>query len=103
MQIGISPKLIAAVIAAITTYLLGQTILELPPLVTVIGQAILVAAAAYAAPAGAVTGLTASSSDARLTQVAKDQIAKQTGLTLVEVLVVLLIVLFIAFLVGALR
>ena len=55
MTKGISPKLIAAVVTAIITYLIGQPILELPPVAVVIGQAILVALAAFAAPPGDVS------------------------------------------------
>src|SRR4051812_5468913 len=47
--VGVSPKLIAAVVTAVVTYVLGQAVLDLPPLVVVIGQAVLVAAAAFAA------------------------------------------------------
>jgi hypothetical protein len=63
---GISPQLAAAVITAVITYLLGQTLLELPPLAVVGGQAVLVAIAAWAAPPGSVTPPTATSSDDRL-------------------------------------
>jgi hypothetical protein len=52
--VGVSPKLIAAVVTAVVTYVLGQAVLDLPPLVVVIGQAVLVAAAAFAAPPGKV-------------------------------------------------
>jgi O-antigen/teichoic acid export membrane protein len=51
---GISPKLIAAVLTAVVTYLVGQEALELPVWAVVVGQAVLVAAAAYAANAGLV-------------------------------------------------
>lgn len=53
---GISPKLIAAVITAVVTYVLGQEVLDLSPLVTVIGQAVLIALAAFVAPPGSVSG-----------------------------------------------
>ena len=52
--LGVSPKLIAAVFTAILTYLLGQEVLELPPIAVVVGQAVLVALAAFAAPPGEV-------------------------------------------------
>lgn len=68
---GISPKLVAAVITAVITYLLGQEVLALPPVATVSGQGILVALAAYAAPAGSVSPPAASSSDDRLPAAAK--------------------------------
>jgi hypothetical protein len=61
--LGISPKLTAAVITAVITYLLSQTILELPDIATVIGQALLVALAAYAAPPGKVTPQTRPGTD----------------------------------------
>jgi hypothetical protein len=54
--VGISPKLAAAVATAVITYLLGQLVLDLPDVAVVIGQAVLVALAAYAAPPGTVTG-----------------------------------------------
>lgn len=52
---GVSPKLVAAVITAVVTYVLGQEVLELSPVVTVIGQAVLIALAAFVAPPGTVT------------------------------------------------
>jgi hypothetical protein len=52
--LGISPKLIAAVVTAVLTYVLGQEVLELPPLATVAGQAVLVALAVYMANPGDV-------------------------------------------------
>ncbi len=51
---GVSPKLLAAVVTAVLTYLLGQEVLELPAWATVVGQAVLVALAAFAAPPGLV-------------------------------------------------
>ncbi len=56
-QIGLSPKLIAATIAAVVTYLLGQTVLELPAVAVVCGQAALVALAAFRAGPGVVTAV----------------------------------------------
>lgn len=53
--VGVSPKLIAAVIAAVLTYVLGQEVLELPAWAVVTGQAVLVALAVYSAAVGAVT------------------------------------------------
>lgn len=61
--VGISPKLIAAVITAVLTYLLGQEILELPAYAVVAGQAVLVALAAYVASTGAVQVLDAGAED----------------------------------------
>lgn len=96
---GLSPKLIAAVITAVVTYILGQEVLALPPIATVIGQAVLVALAAFAAPAGSVSAPQASSSDARLSDTARNGIS---GLTLIEVLVALLIVAVVLLVAGVL-
>lgn len=52
---GVSPKLLAAVITAVLTYLLGQTVLDLPAVAVVIGQAVLVALTAFTASPGLVT------------------------------------------------
>ena len=84
---GVSPKLIAAVVTAVVTYLLGQEVLALPAWAIVLGQVVLVGLAAYAASPGNV-----------ITRADDDR-----GLTLVEVLVVLLIVLLVLFIVGAIR
>ena len=51
---SISPKLVAAVVTAVIAYVLGQTVLELPAVAVVIGQAVLVALAAYFASPGDV-------------------------------------------------
>jgi hypothetical protein len=48
---GIHPKLIAATVAAVATYLLAQPVLDLPDWVTVVCQALAVAVAAWVAPA----------------------------------------------------
>lgn len=66
MTTGISPKLIAAVIAAVITYLLGQELLELPAWAQVTGQTALIALAVYRASPGSVTPPQATSSDDRL-------------------------------------
>jgi hypothetical protein len=50
----ISPKLIAAVIAAVVGYIVGQEALDLPAWAEVAGQAVLVGIATYAARPGAV-------------------------------------------------
>lgn len=55
--VGLSPKFIAAVVTAVLTYVLGQEVLELPPLAVVAGQAVLVALAVYVAGPGAVQTL----------------------------------------------
>ena len=92
---GVSPKLIAAVTTAVVTYLLGQTVLELPPVATVIGQAVLVALAAFAAPAGSVSPPLASSSDDRLHPEARAGIASEGGYALIEALLAVFIILVI--------
>ena len=92
---GVSPKLIAAVITAVVTYVLGQTVLELPPIATVAGQAVLVALAAFAAPAGSVSPPVASSSDDRLHPEARAGIAGESGLALIEALLAVFILLVI--------
>jgi energy-converting hydrogenase Eha subunit C len=51
---GISPKLIAAVVTAVGTYLVTQPLLELPAIAVVVIQAVLVAVAAYFASPGDV-------------------------------------------------
>jgi hypothetical protein len=48
---GIHPKLIAATVAAVATYLLAQPVLDLPDWVTVVCQALAVGVAAWVAPA----------------------------------------------------
>lgn len=50
--IGISPKLVVAVVTAVFTYLMAQQVLALPPGVVVAGQALLVALAVFRAPPG---------------------------------------------------
>lgn len=52
--LGISPKLVAAVIGAVVTYVLGQQVLELPPVAVLAVQVVGVAVAAWAAGAGRV-------------------------------------------------
>lgn len=52
--IGISPKLIAAVVTAVITYIVGQELVELPAWVEMILQGVLVAGAVYAARPGTV-------------------------------------------------
>lgn len=52
--VGVSPKAIAAVVVAVITYVLGQEVVDLPTWIEVIGQAVLVAIAAYTAPPGTV-------------------------------------------------
>lgn len=90
---GISPKLIAAVVAAVVGYLLTQTVLNLPPWAVVAAQAVLVAIAAFAAPPGTV------SPDSYIKGVVK-KAASAKGLTLVEVLVVLILVIVILLILG---
>lgn len=51
--LGISPKLVVAVVTAVVTYLLGQQVLGLSPGIVVAGQALLVALAVFSAPPGA--------------------------------------------------
>lgn len=51
---GISPKLTAAVVAAVVAHLLGQTVLELPPVAVLALQVVSVALAAYKASPGSV-------------------------------------------------
>lgn len=53
--VGISPKLIAAVVTAVGGYLLAQTVLELPPGVVLAIQVVLVAVGVFAARPGDVT------------------------------------------------
>lgn len=52
--VGVSPKLIAAVVTAALTYVLGQTVLELPAWAVVLGQVLLVSIAAYSAGPGQI-------------------------------------------------
>lgn len=52
--VGASPKLWAAIITAAVTYVLGQTILELPPGAVVAGQVVLIALAVWRANPGLV-------------------------------------------------
>lgn len=52
---GISPKLVAAIIAATVTYLLTQTVLELPAGIVLALQVASVAVAVYRAGPGDVT------------------------------------------------
>ena len=52
--VGISPKLIAAVVTAVATYIIGQELVELPVLVEVALQALLVGIAAWRANPGAI-------------------------------------------------
>lgn len=51
---GISPKLIVAVLTAVVGYLIGQTILDLPPGVVLSLQVALVALGVYSAQPGDV-------------------------------------------------
>lgn len=51
---GISPKLIATVLASVIAYVLGQEVLEIPAATQVAGQAVLVAIAAWFAGPGTV-------------------------------------------------
>ncbi|MBA3583419.1 MAG: hypothetical protein H0W36_02620 [Gemmatimonadetes bacterium] len=52
--IGLSPKLLAAVVAAVASYLLGQTILELPAVAVLALQVLTVAVGAYVTSPGEV-------------------------------------------------
>jgi hypothetical protein len=84
--VGVSPKLIAATVTAIITYLLGQEVLELPPAVEVIGQAVLVALAAYIASPGLVVKEREPDTTYR---------PGVSGYSLVEVLVILFVALLL--------
>jgi hypothetical protein len=54
LTVGISPKLIAAVVSAVAAYLLTQTILELPPLVVLLIQVGAIIATVWKAGPGRV-------------------------------------------------
>ena len=52
--VGISPKLIAAVISAVAAYLVTQTLLELPPWAILLSQVVVITVGVYLAQAGDV-------------------------------------------------
>lgn len=90
--VGISPKLIVAVILAVLTYVLGQELLELPAWAVVAGQAVIIALGVYQASPGQVT----TTRDPNLR-------AGERGLSLLEAIVVLLIAAVVVLLVVTLR
>jgi hypothetical protein len=55
--VGVSPKLIVAGLAAVATYLVTQTVLELPPWAVLLCQVVVILAGVYAAPPGQVQTL----------------------------------------------
>lgn len=59
--VGISPKLVAAIISAVASYLVTQTVLDLPAIAVVVCQAIVVALAVYMAGPGIVVEKTPES------------------------------------------
>lgn len=81
--LGISPKLIAAVIAAVLAQVIADPLLELPAWADYIIQAALTALAAYLAPPGSVGVVTDPASDA-------DERDWEAGYSLVELAVALL-------------
>jgi hypothetical protein len=92
--VGISPKLVAAVVTAVLTYVLGQEVLELPAGAVVAGQAILVALAAYVASAGDVV-LTTPEDGGREGLAGERGVTEPlTLLVYVIVIVILIVVLF---------
>ncbi len=84
MTHGISPKLIAAVLGAVVSFLLTQTILDLPPAADLAINAFAVALGAYVANPGNV--VPARDPDGELGEI---------GIT--EVLVIVILVLLILF------
>lgn len=64
MTVGLSPKLVTAVISAVATYLLGQQVLELPPLAVVGLQALVIGITVWAASPGEVVSSPGVPSDA---------------------------------------
>lgn len=52
--VGVSPKLVAAVVTAVVTYIVGQELVDLEPWVEMILQGVLVALAVFAASPGTV-------------------------------------------------
>ena len=52
--VGLSPKLIVAVLSALATYVVTQTVMELPPWAVVVAQAVVIAAGVYSASPGEV-------------------------------------------------
>lgn len=92
--VGVSPKLIAAVVTAVVTYLVGQEALELPAWAIVAGQAALVALAAWVANPGSVT--TTEDPDVGRARFADERGVTEplTLLVYVIVIVILIAVLF---------
>jgi hypothetical protein len=82
---GIHPKLIAATVAAVATYLLAQPVLDLPDWVTVVCQALAVGVAAWVAPA--VPTVT----------VRTRRRPSEAGQGLIELVVVVLVILILVF------
>jgi hypothetical protein len=84
---GIHPKLIAATVAAVATYLLAQPVLDLPDWVTVVCQALAVGVAAWVAPA--VPTVTVRTRAARR--------PSEAGQGIIELVIVVLVILILIF------
>ena len=103
--LGISPKAIAAVVSAVLTYIVTQTVLDLPSWAVVLSQAVLIGLAAYTASPGDVVPKADVASDDLLLadKGARDRLADagQSSVDLVvKVLVVIVLVLFALALLG---
>lgn len=87
--VGVSPKLVAAVVTAVVTYIAGQELVDLEPWVEMILQGVLVALAVYSVGPGTVVA-------------EPDDRAGERGYSLVEVLAALFLGLLVVIVLLAL-
>lgn len=102
-QIGISPKLIAAVVAAVLAHIAADPLLELPAWADYVLQALATGVAAYLAPPGN-TATRHRADDIGAVLKPRPKRKPQAGYSIVEVLVIALVcVLLIIAVVALLR
>ena len=98
-QIGISPKLIAAVFAALIAHVLADPVLELPAWADYALQAVLTGLGAFLAPPGQ-TATDYRADDIRPKTKPRPKRKPQAGLSSVEAVVIVFVVIAILVLVG---